>query len=389
MAQRPSPSNRPTWAEIDLRALEDNYRALNGLLLESAPAAAPPAPDKARRRLIPVIKANAYGHGAVAIAQSLQTCGASMLAVAIVEEGAALRQAGISCEILVLEGCWPGQEEELLRHSLTASVYAAEGVWRLEKAAQKTGARAGVHIKVDTGMMRLGARWDALGPLLQALHGARRLRLCGVFSHLSCAEEADDSFTLEQLRRFESALIHIRENGLEPREVHLANSAGLLYHPGLRRFGARAGIALYGYAPSPERSPIRLKPVLSLKSRIGLINRLEPGESAGYNRRFIATRPTRAATIPAGYADGYCRALTGKGRLYICGRPADLLGTVSMDMIVADVTDIAEALEGTEVVLMGDSAALDAWEWARWAGTIPYEILCGISQRVPRIYIGS
>ncbi len=385
---RPSPSNRPTWAEIDLGAIAHNYRALNELLLESEPCAG--APGKSPRRLIPVVKADAYGHGAAAIAHSLCACGASALAVAIVEEGAALRRAGISCEILVLEGCWPGQEEELLDSGLTASVHSVEGVRRLEDAAEKTGARAGVHVKVDTGMMRLGARWDGLGPLLQALGVARHVRISGVFSHLSCAEEEDASFTVEQLRRFESALDQLRAAGLDPGEIHLGNSAGLLHHPALRRFGARAGIALYGYPPAPERSPVRLRPVLSLKSRIGLINHLLPGESVGYNRRFVAARPTRAATIPAGYADGYPRAMTGKARVWLCGRMAAVIGTVSMDMIVADVTEIPEARVGTEVTLLGETGVgepLDALEWARWTGTIPYEILCGIGPRVPRLHI--
>jgi alanine racemase len=237
-------------------------------------------------------------------------------------------------------------------------------------------------------MARLGAPWDALEPIARELGRARRVRLAATFSHLACAEEADGAFTREQARRFETAVAALREHGIDPGELHLANSGGLLHHPELRRFGARPGIALYGYPPAPERTTLALRPALRLCSEIGRLADLAPGASVGYNRRFVAAAPTRAATVPIGYADGYRRGLTGRAEVIVRDRRAPLLGAVSMDMVVVDVTAIRQAAVGDEVVLLGStpSCRVDAADLAAAAGTIPYEILCGISARVPRRY---
>ncbi|PYV09972.1 MAG: alanine racemase, partial [Acidobacteria bacterium] len=333
---------RPTWAEVDLGAIADNYGALGSLLGPGA-------------RLIPVVKADAYGHGAVEVARALAAAGASIFAVALVEEAAVLREAGTSGEILVLQGAWPGQEGEVVRRRLTLALGSAEAVARLERACTEAGSEIPVHLKIDTGMTRLGAPHDALGPALDALAAARRARLAGTFTHFACAEEEDRAFTLAQLRRFEAAVAAVRGRGLDPGELHLANSAGLLHHPELRRFSARPGIALYGYAPAPERAPLALRPALQLKTRIGRIVEAPAGASIGYNRRFVAQRTTRAATLGIGYADGYRRALAGHARAIVRGAWAPVLGAVSMDLIVVDVTDIPEAREGDEAVLLGTS----------------------------------
>ena len=374
----PHQGGRPTWAEVDLAALVENYRTMNSFLKGET------------SRIVPVIKADAYGHGAIPVARALAAQGATAFAVALVEEGVALRQGGISGEILVLQGVWPGQEIESIDHRLTATVYSPDGVRRLDRASRDLAQAVPVHLKIDTGMARLGVSWETLGPVLEALRGAEHVRLRGTFSHLACAEEEDPYFTLEQIRRFEHSLQCMRTSGFDPGEVHLANSSGLLYCDRLRTMSARPGITLYGYAPAPSRCPVRLKRSLSLKTRIGRVCTIEPGSTVGYNRRFKASRPTRAATLPIGYADGYRHALTGRGRVIIRDRWAEVLGAVAMDMIVADITDIPEAGEGDEVILLGSSPScrIDAQDWADLLGTIPYEILCAISPRVPRVYAG-
>ncbi len=404
---QPSMSNspgRPTWAEVNLDALVHNYRLLNGLLLpncelriancglEKAPDPSIRNPQLAIRspRLLPVIKADAYGHGAVPVAKALSAAGATAFAVALMQEGAMLRESGISQEILVLEGAWPGEEEECIRQQLTATIYSTQAIRRFEAAARRCGGAVRVHIKIDTGMARLGARWDAIGPFLETLSSAKSLRLAGTYSHLASAEE-DEPYTEEQIERFGHALEQIRTAGLDPGEVHFANSAGLLFWPRLRGISARPGIALYGYPPAADRCRISFQPALTLKTRVGRIHQILPGESVGYNRRFIASRPTVAATLPVGYADGYRRDLAGRGRVIIRDQWAAVLGAISMDMIVADVTDIPGVQEGEDVILLGSTPRchFDAADWAGLTGTIPYEILCGLGPRVPRIYRGS
>ena len=367
---------RPTWAEIDLDALVGNYRALAGLLDPG-------------RRLIPVVKADAYGHGAVHVSRALVRAGATALAVAMVEEGVALRDSGITLELLVLQGAWPGQETQVVEYNLTPALFSFEGARRLEQVAAARSVQVPVHIKIDSGMTRLGAPWNDLGAFLDSLREAANIRVAGTFSHLACADELESRFTRKQLSRFGHALQELRKAGIDPGEIHVGNSAGLLYWDELRSWGARPGIALYGYPPAPQRCPVSLKPVLTLKSRIGRILTVPPRESVGYGRRFIAGRQTRTATIPAGYADGYRRSLGGKARVIIRDRLADVLGTISMDMIVADVTDIPEADVGDDVILLGSSPGcrVDAADWASLLGTIPYEVLCGIGPRVPRIYL--
>lgn len=387
----PGHTGRPTWAEVELAALLHNYRTLCSLL-GAAGAKKSSAPDHrpaAIPRLIPVIKADAYGHGAVPVARTLAAAGATAFAVALVEEGTALRAAGISQGIVVLEGAWPGEEEELLRHRLTATVYSPDGVRRLDEAAKRRGSVVCVQIKIDTGMARLGVPWDNMSPFLGALQDTPRLCLTGTFTHLASAEEEDGAYTAEQLRRFDHAVGQIRRGGFDPGEIHVANSAGLLHGSPLQAMSARPGIALYGYPPAPGRCTLPFRPVLTLKTRIGRIHVIPAGESVGYNRRFVAARATRTATLPIGYADGYRRDLTGRGQVLIRGSEAKVIGAVSMDMIVVDVTDLPEVQEGEEVILLGSDGQhrFDAADWAELVGTIPYEILCGIGSRIPRLYL--
>jgi alanine racemase len=373
---------RPTWVEVDLKALVDNYKRLTTLLSHSTSCIP---------RVIPVIKADAYGHGMIPVAQALAAAGVTLFAVGIVEEGIALRQAGVSQEILVLGTSWSGLEKEAMQRNLTLAVDTAEGVRCLQTAAESTALPVSIHIKIDTGMARLGVRWDAMESLLNAAKQASHIRLKGVFSHLSSADERDPAFTMEQTRRFEHALSIVRKAGLDPEEIHFANSAGLLYHEHLRRWNARSGIALYGYSPDSQRAPVKLNPVLSLKTKVGPVRALGTGEPIGYGRRFTASRPTRVTILPVGYADGFNRRLSGRGRVIIRDKWAEVIGAVSMDMIAVDLTDLPDVQEGDEVILLGSSAhcRMTANEWADALGTIPYEVLCGIAARVPRIYIHS
>jgi alanine racemase len=372
-------SGRPTWVEVDLHALTDNFKTLSSLL--SASIGTP--------RIIPVIKANAYGHGMIPAATALASAGATLFAVGIVDEGVHLRQAGISQEILVLGTTWAGQEMEALKSRLILSVDTPDCVQRLESAAKNLISSAPIHIKIDTGMARLGANWNTLTPLLTSIQQANHVCLKGVFSHLSSSDEKDSTFTLEQLRRFELALSAVQISGLNPGEIHLANSAGILHYERLRCWGARTGIALYGYDPDSQCLPLKLRPVLAFKTRVGPIRFLQAGEPIGYNRRFTASRNTRAAILPVGYADGYNRRMGNRGKVIIRDQWAPVIGTVSMDMIAVDLTDLPEAKEGDEVILLGSSphCSMSADEWAVILETIPYEVLCAIATRVPRIYI--
>lgn len=371
---------RQTWAEVNLGALAANYHALHSLL--SGDASNNP-------RIIPVVKANAYGHGMIPVARRLAEAGATMFAVGMVEEAIALRQSGITQDILVLGTVWSGQETTALQHRLTLACDQPESVQRLDAAARSANDIASIHIKVDTGMGRLGAQWDSLDPLLQAMKRARHIRATGTFSHLSSSEEQDASYTDEQISRFECALACIRECGFDPGEIHFANSGGILYHDRLRGWSARTGIALYGYPPDPQRTPVCLSPVLQLKTRIAAIHMLKEGEALGYSRRFRAARPTRVAILPIGYADGFNRHFSRCGRVIIRGRFVDVIGAVSMDMITIDLTDMPEIPVGEEVILIGSTggARMNAEDWAERLQTIPYEVLCALALRIPRIYL--
>jgi alanine racemase len=326
----------------------------------------------------------------VPVARSLADAGVTLFGVGLVEEGIALRQAGISREILVFGTSWAGLEKAAIQNDLMLAVDTPESVRCLEKTAGEMAASVSIHAKVDTGMARLGVRWDAVEPLLASIKKASRVRLKGVFSHLSSADEKDPAYTNEQAGRFERALASVREAGLETGEIHFANSAGLLFHERFRQWSVRSGIAIYGYSPGPQRSPVKLSPVLSLKTMIGPIRFLPAGEPIGYGRRSATAKPTRLAILPIGYADGFSRRFSaGRGKVIIRDTWAEVLGNVSMDMTAVDLTNSPDVREGDEVVLLGSSphCRMEAIEWADMLETIPYEVLCGIATRIPRIYL--
>ncbi len=372
----PLARRRPTWVEIDLDRLADNYRSVRDHLRSGV-------------RVMVVVKANAYGHGAARVARALAEQGAAAFGVAITEEGAALRQAGVSGTILVFGGCFPGQEETVLEFDLTPTVYDLASVRRLSSAAIARDRPIGYHLKLDTGMGRHGIGPDDVASFVEDAVSYRGARLAGVFSHLSSADEDDLTYTRLQISKFVAAVDAIEAAG-HPRIVrHVANSAGTLLHKGSWFDMVRAGLSLYGIDPSPRGGPVELLPVLSLKTRIAFVKSVPEGTSLGYNRTFRTSRESLIATLPLGYADGLARLSSNRGHVLVRGAKAPIVGAVSMDTTLVDVTAVPGVTPGDEVVLIGaqGDVSVGAREVGRWAQTIPYEVVCRISQRVPRLYL--
>ena len=372
----PPAVSRPAWAEVDLGALRHNVAVL---LERCAPAA-----------LCAVVKADGYGHGAVAVARAALEAGATWLAVALVEEGQALRAAGVTAPVLLLSEPPPEAMATALAARLTPTLYTPAGV----AAAARAGAgRApvGVHLKVDTGMHRVGADPADAVALAAAVAEARGLRLDGLWTHLAVADDPDeDAYTAGQLARFEAVRDALTAAGIRPPVLHAANSAGTLAHPGARYDLVRCGIAVYGHAPGPALAGCAdLRPVLSLKARVSLVRELPAGERLSYGRRYAVAEPgTVVATVPLGYADGVTRRLSAVGgEVLLGGRRRPMAGTVTMDQLMVDCGRDGTVEVGDEVVLLGRQGTqeITADEWAGRLDTISYEVLCGIGARVPRL----
>ncbi len=366
---------RPTWAEIDLDALSSNLVEVRR--------------RTGSRPLLAVVKADAYGHGAVPIARALQEEGVAWLGVAIPEEGVELRAGGLRLPILVLGGFAPPQADLLLAHDLTPALYRPDQVDALARAAAARGIVARVHLKIDSGMGRLGVPAPDLPGFLPALASASgRIVVEGIFSHLAVADDPADPFTAEQITIFRDAVATVRQAGLDPRLVHLANSAAAIDHPPAWLGLLRPGIVLYGYPPSTLMTPLPLRPVLSLRSRIIYVKDVAPGTSLGYGRTWVADRRARIASLAIGYDDGLPRLLSNRGHVLVRGRRAPIVGRISMDLTTIDVSGIPGAALGDEALLIGVSGEdrLGADRVAEWAETITWEILCGIGSRVPRLY---
>jgi alanine racemase len=375
----PTPGRRPTWIEIDLGALAHNFRLIRKTV----------GPDV---QVMAVVKANAYGHGAVECAERLATESADWFGVALPEEGVELRQAGIAQPILCLGGFWPGQESMILQHQLTPVVYGVEMVAALNAASVAAAVVTPVHLKVDTGMGRMGVRMDHLTEFLGAIAGLRNIEIAGVMSHLASADDpAFDSFTAKQEERFAGAVRLVRDAGWDPKILHLANSAGALAHPMARGNLVRPGGILYGMWRDilpPAMEPWNLRAVMSWRSRIGLLKHVPAGEDLGYGCTFRTERNSVIATLPVGYHDGYLRSLSNQGQVIIRGAFAPVVGRVSMDLTMVDVTDIPDVALHDRVTLMGHDGdvTIVAEQLAGLTGTLSYEITCGISERVPRYY---
>ena len=369
---------RPTWAEIDLDALASNYHWVRERVGTGV-------------KVMAVIKSDAYGHGAVSCARRLAAEGAEWFAVAMPEEGVELRRAGITQPVLCLGGFWEGQEQLCLRESLVPVVYRLDLIEALDRAAREAGQSADVHLKIDTGMGRLGVRYDEMREFAEALRAFRNIRVDGVMTHFAAADNPDlNCFTDEQVARFRGAVEILRERGHRPTFEDMANSAGTFAHPSAWGNMVRVGGVLYGLwrdiLPPSAEAP-QLRAVMSLRSRITLLKRIHPGETLGYGCTFEASREMLVATLPIGYNDGYARALSNRGRVILRGHYASVVGRVSMDLTLLDVTDVPGVQVNDPVTLIGEDGQLSvtAEDVAKTAGTLSYEITCGISKRVPRI----
>ncbi len=374
----PAEAVRPTRAEINLGHLRHNLRVLKK-------AAGPAA-------VYGVLKADAYGHGAPAVARTLERAGADGFAVALLEEAVELREAGIRAPLLVMGGYYGRAWGEVLRRELTPVVFDPAQLEALAAEARYAGAaRVRVHLKIDTGMGRLGARSSEVGALARALSRHPELELEGLMTHLACADDPSGEVTEAQLAVFREAEAELARAGLRARVRHAANSAALLAGAAPGFEWVRPGVALFGVAPAAGLGA-ELRPVMRVRSEIVALRRLEAGESLGYGWSFRAERPTLVATLPIGYADGLPRSLSNRGSLLVRGKRAPIIGAVSMDMVMVDVTDHPGVAPGDEAVALGaqrgplGEGEIAADEIAVQAGTISWEVLTGISRRVPRFF---
>lgn len=380
--------HRPTWAEIDLGALVANFQIVK---TEVGPAT----------KVMAVVKANAYGHGAAGCSQRLEAAGADWFGVALPEEGIELRNAGITKPILCLAGFWEGQAAACLKHNLVPAVYRLDNITALDAAARERGEVADVHVKIDTGMGRLGVRFDEVNEFAEALKVFKNIRVDGLMTHFAAADEPScGSLTKNQITRFDNAVAAFREFGFKPTYRHLSNSPGIFAQPvasgrpGGETGGnmVRPGGVLYGLwrdILDPEHQDQGFQPVMSLHSRISLLKWVPAGETVGYGCTFEASRKTLVAAIPIGYDDGYMRALSNRGHAIIRGVFATVIGRISMDLTLIDVTNVPEVKLDDEVVLLGQAGGLSitAEELGKIAGTLSYEVTCGVGGRVPRFFL--
>ena len=370
---------RPTVARIDLAALKSNYQHIVDALGRDRPDRVP--------GVIAVVKANAYGHGAGEVARALEDAGADLLACADIEEGAALRAAGVRAEILVFGALSVSDLDGLFDCRLTPTISTPGAARAVQAAAAGYGRRVRYHLKIDTGMNRLGFRFDNLRRTLPELLASENLELEAVYTHFATADDASSDLFDRQRARFEAALSDIEALGARPRYRHAANSAALLRDPRAWYDRVRPGLLLYGIVPPPLTSTIELTPVMTLGSRVVAVKGLRPGEVSGYGARFTAARATTIAIVPAGYADGLDLRLGGRGAVLIRGRRSPIIGSVCMDMLTADVTGM-DVSPGDEVVIVGPQGGdrIDVREMAATVGSIPWEILCRVGSRIERLY---
>lgn len=366
---------RPTRAIIDLDAIDHNVRALQRRV-------------GGHSQVWAVLKANGYGHGASAVAAAAIEAGAARCCVAITAEGAQLRHDGIKAPILILGYTPPSEADTVVRDGLTPTVTTRDTALALAAAAQRHRTRLSIHVKLDTGMNRYGLAVEDFHPFLAFLERLPEIRVEGVFTHFATADEPDKDFCRRQFRAFLDAT-----RGLEGRVIrHVANSAAAIDCPEMALDAVRIGIALYGLYPSSDVTrEVRLRPALTWQSVVARVMELAPGQAVSYGLTWTARRPSTVALVPCGYADGLRRALSNRGRMLVHGRPAPIIGRVCMDQCIVDVTDVPTVAAGDPVVVLGTSGdhAISADEHAAIADTINYEIVCGLSERVPRLYIRS
>jgi alanine racemase len=379
-------ATRPTWAEVSLSTLQQNFRVVQRHL---GPAV----------NVCAIVKADAYGHGAVECALALEQAGATWFGVTSLDEAIPLREAGVRGRILLMTGFWRGEEEDIIRLKLTPTVWETGQIALFEKAAIALGvAIHPVHLKVDTGMGRLGVAPEDLPQICAALKSSPHLVLEGLSTHLASSEVLDAPSVQQQLKCFEEVRRLLREAGFDPPLVHAANTSAVISRRESWNTMVRPGISLYGYFLPFERAGreisgrdlrLAVKPALTWKTRILSLRDMRANQALGYGGIYVTKAPARIAVLPVGYADGLNRRLSSQGRVIVGEHYAPIVGRISMDLTLADVTGLPGVSVGDEVILLGatDGLSVDAREHAALAGTVPYEILCGISKRVPRRHI--
>jgi alanine racemase len=379
-------AGRPVWAEISLKAILHNLRVIRKQV-------------GASRKILAVVKSNAYGLGAVPVAKALQKAGTEWFGVTCANEGVELREAGIRKRILVLTGFWPGEEKRLIQNNLTPTVTRVDDLGHLERSAKAAGGKSRLrfHLKINTGMNRLGISADEVDCFARTLVGCKHLELEGTYTHFASAEDFTARQTNEQEKIFLACLERLRALGVPPGIVHMANSGAICARPSTWADMVRPGAILYGYYQSfdpPQKKQevmgqMALQPCLSLRARIISLRTVPVGEGVGYAARFVTKRPSRIAVINAGYADGVVRARTNRGWALVQGKRVPLVGTISMDLTTLDLTDVPEAVLGDVVTIYGKDcdAAIEVSEVAHEIGTVTSDLLCALGRRVPKFYV--
>ncbi len=373
---------RPTVARVDLAAIQSNFRSLSAFLSQPPPSTLHPPP-----RIIAVVKANAYGHGAGEVGLAIERAGAAMLACADIEEGTVLRRAGVRIPILVFGALGVSDLDGVFEFDLTPTISTPSAASALDGAAQKHRRRLHCHLKIDTGMNRLGFRHDNLARTLPAIAQSESLAIDAVYTHFATADDPEHPAFALQRERFEHVLAELPALGITPAYRHAANSAAILRDERVWYDFVRPGLLLYGIVPPPLASTLTLRPALSLHTRIVHVKGLRPGEGTGYGLNYAVAEPRTIAVVPAGYADGLDRRLAGNGFMLVRGKRVPIVGSVCMDLTMIDVTGM-EVSPGDEVVIVGQQgeAAIGMREIAAAIGTIPYELLCRVGARIERLY---
>ncbi len=378
-------STRPTWVEISLPQLAENYRIIRNHV-------------GAERFIMAIVKADAYGHGLAQIASKLAQLGVDWFGVTSADEGIELRQLGISQPILLLTGFWEGEQSALTDFDLVPAVYSDDQLATLEDWGRHTGKRIRFHLKVNTGMGRLGIHWQEVDSFLRIYSRMSHVEMEGLFAQFAAAEDLTGHETEDQAERFRGVEQALAGAGVHPRFSHQANSAAVVSRPETWGNMVRPGLLLYGYqmpvrvaegAAASRCCSLPVREVLTFRTRVISVKQVPAGIALGYGGRYVTPRASRIAIIPAGYADGLDRRLSGRGKVIICGQLAPMVGNISMDLTLVDVTDIPQPSVGEEVILIGrkGESSLTALDLAEMCGTIPYEILCGINKRVQRRYL--
>jgi alanine racemase len=390
---------RPVWAEVRLSALSHNFQEIRKHLNSGSANVA--GKSAKRVKIFAVVKGNAYGHGSVAVSKTLAKAGADMFCVTCTTEGIQLREAGIKQPILVLTGFWPGEEKRLVEYRLTPSVTNCHQLKLLERAASRAGRKLRgpmeFHFKIDSGMNRLGASPDSIPCFVRALADCKHLKLAGTFTHLASSEVMTTAETANQTRVFTDAIANMRELGLSPGIVHMANSAAIISSPQTWFDAVRPGAILYGYHQNydpPSKTievskTVPLQPALSFRARIISLRDVPAGSGVGYNAKFQATRPSRIGILAAGYADGIPRGMANHGNVIVRGKLAPVVGTISMDLTAIDVTDIEGVELGDIATIFGADGGTKqyAFDVAKQLGMVTAQVLVGVGWRVPRIYL--